>query len=216
MFSVHVFKKVKEVQTLYRILRIHFVFSGCAFPSFLISSAIVKGDLEIARYCQYFSKVIHLKLLSWTFSSGMFIVVDDAVSIVRLIKWKLEKEFGKGVGVTMIGDGKLAVETFKQLLLEGRHSVIDAILMDHHMPEMSGLDAITHIRNLEREHEIEYLVPIIGFSADISDEMNTMLLEGGANYLVAKPPEPGELEQLCAEIMKKKKEHTALNGTYDP
>eukprot|EP01032_Pedospumella_encystans_P015806 gene15806-18057_t len=109
----------------------------------------------------------------------MFIVVDDAVSIVRLIKWKLEKEFGKEVGVTMIGDGKQAVDTFKQLLLEGRHSVIDAILMDYHMPEMSGLDAITHIRNLEREHEIEHPVPIIGFSADISDEMNAMLLEGG-------------------------------------
>jgi len=146
----------------------------------------------------------------------MFIVVDDAVSIVRLIKWKLEKEFGKEVGVIMIGDGKQAVETFQQLLLEGRHSSIDAILMDYHMPEMSGLDAITHIRSLEREHEIVHPVCIIGFSADISDEMNTMLLKGGANYLVAKPPEPGELEQLCAEIMKKKKEQIALNGSYDP
>lgn len=142
----------------------------------------------------------------------MFIVVDDAVSIVRLIKWKLEKAFGKEIGVIMVGDGKQAVDTFNKLLSEGQHSLIDAILMDYHMPEMSGLDAITHIRSLEASQGIEHPVSIIGFSADISDEMNAMLLEGGANYLVTKPPEPGELEELCTEILRKRKEQLELNG----
>lgn len=135
----------------------------------------------------------------------MFIVADDCISIVRLIKWKLEAAFGKEMGVIMAADGKEAVAAFENLLKEGRHSDIDAVLMDYHMPKMCGLDAINLIRALESEHVVEQPVSIIGFSADVSDEMNDMFMQGGANFLIEKPPEPGVLEEMCRDIIDKRK-----------
>ena len=141
----------------------------------------------------------------------MFIVADDCISIVRLIKWKLEAAFGKEIGVVVAADGKEAVAAFEKLVKENRQSEIDAVLMDYHMPNMSGLDAISLIRALELEYGVEHPVSIIGFSADVSDEMNDMFMQGGANYLIEKPPEPGALEELCQDIINKRK----LQGKSD-
>ncbi len=132
----------------------------------------------------------------------MFIVADDCVSILRLMKWKLQLAFGKEQEVLIVLNGVEVVETFTKLLQEGRQPSIDAILMDYHMPEMSGHDAIVKIRELEVQGQVKNPVPIIGFSADISTEMNELLLSGGADFLISKPPEPGALEELCTQIMK--------------
>jgi CheY-like chemotaxis protein len=76
--------------------------------------------------------------------------------------------------------------------------------MDYHMPKRSGLEAIVAIRELEKVKSVEHPVGIIAFSADISDEMTDMLLGGGANYMLPKPPDPGDLEDLCRELREQK------------
>jgi CheY-like chemotaxis protein len=138
----------------------------------------------------------------------VYIIADDAVPILRLMQWKLRVAFGKDTDIRLAEDGDVAVEVFLQLQQEGRQEDIVAILMDYHMPKRSGLEAITAIRNLERVYRVEYPVGIIAFSADISDEMTDLMLSGGANYMLPKPPDPGDLEKLCRELRELKRLRT--------
>jgi signal transduction histidine kinase/CheY-like chemotaxis protein len=56
----------------------------------------------------------------------------------------------------------------------------DVILMDHHMPVMSGLEATKAIKRLED-------IPIIGVTADVGQEVHRTLLDAGMNSIVTKP-----------------------------
>lgn len=140
--------------------------------------------------------------------ADVYIIADDAVPILRLMQWKLRVAFGKDTDVRLADDGDAAVEVFENLLHEGRQKDIVAILMDYHMPKRSGLEAIIAIRELEKAQGVDHPVGIIAFSADISDEMTDMMLSGGANYMLPKPPDPGDLEDLCRELSEQKKRRT--------
>jgi CheY-like chemotaxis protein len=61
------------------------------------------------------------------------------------------------------------------------------------------------MREIEQRHQLPRAVDIIGFSADESDEMNQLMLDGGANRVVSKPPDPGELEKACEDIKEKRR-----------
>lgn len=134
----------------------------------------------------------------------IYIIVDDAVPILRLMKWRLQKAFGQDADIRQLDNGSKAIEEFRNIVSSGRHSDVVAVLMDYHMPECSGLDAIIAIRGIEKEHAITHPAGIIGFSADISEEMNEMMLGGGADIVLAKPPDPGALEDKCRELMERR------------
>lgn len=135
----------------------------------------------------------------------MFLIVDDCVSILRLIKWKLQVAFGNDTDVQFAMDGEEAINTYCSLLKNGKSETVDAIVMDHHMPKCSGMDAIKYIRLQEAESGAVSPVNIIGFSADISDEMIAAMLSAGANFVLPKPPEADELENLCRKILVSRK-----------
>ncbi|WP_299041098.1 response regulator [uncultured Tateyamaria sp.] len=66
------------------------------------------------------------------------------------------------------------------------------ILMDLHMPEMSGIDATQYIRSQEPPNT----VPIIAVTADVDYHDDTVIAKLGMNGFASKPVSPGQLMDL--------------------
>jgi signal transduction histidine kinase/ActR/RegA family two-component response regulator len=97
----------------------------------------------------------------------------------------LEKQ---GHTVTMVGDGRRAVEAF------GNGS-FDLILMDIHMPGMDGLEAAKRIRELEGS---AHRTPIIALTALAMAGDREVCLAAGMDGFVAKPI---RLNELWSEVI---------------
>ena len=82
-------------------------------------------------------------------------------------------------------NGREAVEVFKR-----EH--VDLILMDIHMPKMSGLEATQCIRTMEKDAGGGH-VPIIAMTAAVMKEEQDEYLKKGMDAIVAKPIDFGQL-----------------------
>ncbi|WP_299730801.1 response regulator [uncultured Tateyamaria sp.] len=94
-----------------------------------------------------------------------------------------------GVVVTLAKDGKEGCET-----LADDPDGYGLILMDLHMPGMSGIDATDHIRSLEMDPPRE--VPIIAVTADVNYHDDARVEKLGMNGYASKPVSPGNLLKL--------------------
>lgn len=89
----------------------------------------------------------------------------------------------EGATVTLVGDGKQAVEMFKKNDI----GTFDAILMDIMMPVMDGLTATKTIRALDRTDA--KTIPIIAMTANAFAEDAKRCMDAGMNAHLAKPLE---------------------------
>lgn len=110
------------------------------------------------------------------------------------INWEIVQmmltEFG--IELDWAEDGKICVEKFE----ESELGWYDAILMDLRMPVMTGFEAASAIRKLEREDAGK--IPIIAISADAFPEDIKRCLDCGMN---AHTPKPFDLEKVLALLM---------------
>ncbi|CAM1369818.1 Two-component system response regulator [Tenacibaculum litoreum] len=106
------------------------------------------------------------------------VIAEDNSVFLLLIKLKLEKE---GYELFVAEDGKKAIE-----LIETHQP--DLILTDIMMDYLSGLEVISHVRNV-----LKMDVPILVFSASGQEEMVTQAFNLGANDFMVKPLMPNEL-----------------------
>ena len=90
----------------------------------------------------------------------------------------------KGYGVTIVGDGRQAVD-------RATSASFDVILMDVQMPEMSGLEATSAIRQHERTTGRR--TPIVALTARAMAGDREQCLEAGMDAYVSKPLRPEEL-----------------------
>lgn len=79
----------------------------------------------------------------------------------------------------------------------GRQS-FDLILMDVHMPSLSGTDATRQIRQRERQQGAR--TPILGFTAAAMLEEQAQCLEVGMDDCVTKPLRAEELRKQVARF----------------
>ncbi len=100
-----------------------------------------------------------------------------------------------GHKVIVVGDGRSAVNE-----INARPDFHDLVLMDLHMPEMDGLDAIAAIRNSEDEHGRRQ-VPILALTADGQAEIEKAVRSVGGNGYVTKPVDPAHLIGLIEETV---------------
>ncbi|OQW74016.1 MAG: hypothetical protein BVN35_10950 [Proteobacteria bacterium ST_bin11] len=110
----------------------------------------------------------------------------------HLINQKVLKEFLElcGVKVDLAADGQEALA----LLAEHRY---DAVLMDIHMPVLSGLAATEQIRR----NPAYKALPIIALTAGVTQEEREKCLASGMNEFVVKPIQPQQLiDVLCEQI----------------
>jgi two-component system sensor histidine kinase RpfC len=116
------------------------------------------------------------------------LVAEDNPMNQRVIAMTLERA---GHRVVLADDGEAALEALDK-------QDFDIILMDMHMPRMSGIEAAKLIRMQELGGK---QVPIIGFTADATSEARDSLLAAGMNACLTKPIEPQRLLQAVLQMV---------------
>ena len=114
----------------------------------------------------------------------------------------MELELGNSVQVLTAEDGFEAIDVYKSLIKNGKQNLLRGVFMDYHMPKCSGLEAIQAIRKIEKNN-IPVLQPcyIVAFTADLNDQSQMVLLDAGANEVMAKPTPTRQLEDTCVRLM---------------
>lgn len=94
-----------------------------------------------------------------------------------------------GVDVTLARDGQEGYDT-----ISGDPESYGLVLMDLHMPGMSGIDATDCIRGMT--HNPPSGVPIIAVTADVNYHDDARVEQLGMNGYASKPVSPGHLLKL--------------------
>lgn len=105
-------------------------------------------------------------------SDKTILIAEDEDFCFTLLKYIFEHE---NIRILWARTGLEAVDLFKN------NDSIDLILMDIKMPRMSGIEALTKIR------EIRENIPVIAVTAYAMDNNRTECLDAGFNEYVTKP-----------------------------
>lgn len=98
--------------------------------------------------------------------------------------------------VTVVKNGRLALEALEK-------DSFDLVLMDTHMPVMSGFEAIKEIRG--NVNPIRRRTPIITISASVLEHEQQAAFQVGADEVIGKPFDPAELYQKILKICESEK-----------
>ncbi len=136
--------------------------------------------------------VLDSEMLSrYTIISGDILIVDDNQSNRDLFKKRLERD---GHNVNLASGGHEAIEFL-------RDQKVDLILLDIVMPEMSGIEVLTYLKNDPKLNSI----PVIMLSAlDDMDSIINCILLGAEDYLF-KPFNPVLLKARIAASLEKQR-----------
>ena len=137
-------------------------------------------------------------ILSDSSTDGQFIgkalMVEDE-PINRKVVVEILRKFGLEMGVAENGIEAL------QMIEENYYSLI---LMDIHMPEMSGFEVTKEIRALEKRSD-RGRATIIAMTADITETTRQHCLDVGMDDFLAKPIKPEILIERIAHWLGEKK-----------
>jgi CheY-like chemotaxis protein len=111
---------------------------------------------------------------------------DDVRQLRDLLNIVLSKE---GHTVECVADGLQALE--KVTATPGAY---DLVITDHHMPNMNGLDLVTHLRAMS------FPGKIIVFSSELSQSVNVAYQQLKVDYVLPKPVFPATLRALLATL----------------
>jgi len=132
-------------------------------------------------------------------SGSRILVVDDTEANLLLLEEILE-DIGYSEVVTL-SDPHRAVATCQAY-------DPDLLLLDLHMPGMSGLDVIAAVR----ERRSETYLPILMLTADISSEAKVRALSTGANDFLTKPFDRTEVELRIRNLLQIRHLHMTLQN----
>ena len=137
------------------------------------------------------------------FKKGIFFIVDDSATnrkmtmrLINIVCKKLDVD----VEIRDFPDGRVCMEEVMRMQKLGERPL--GILMDYHMPVMSGKEATERIRQLEIEKNIKK-IPIIGYSADVTERTRRDLLKAGMNGVIPKPISMDTLTNMFSDIIQK-------------
>ena len=120
-------------------------------------------------------------------STTHVLVADDEPHIGRIIKMKLEQGPFR---VTLAYDGREALDVLE------READIGLVLLDLMMPQLSGLDVLTHIRADARWRHL----PCIILTAAGQEQQHRQAMAAGASEFLTKPFSPKKLYARAAEL----------------
>ena len=147
--------------------------------------AIVRAELEVCLYdgqAESAEEAPQGDQIERSYE-GQVLLVED-VPFNQIIAMDFLEDLG--LEVECANNGLEAVEAFKQ----NRYGLI---LMDLHMPEMNGFDAVRHIRQYEQDHDVTPVTPIVAMTADALSETRQMVIDVGMNGYLSKPFDPEDL-----------------------
>jgi signal transduction histidine kinase/CheY-like chemotaxis protein len=140
-----------------------------------------RGGQSVPAECGDMNVVARTK-----FGLNVLVAEDNPVNV------EVAREYLSGLGctVTIAENGLAAVEAVKAC-------EFDVVLMDCQMPEMDGLTATRHIRQLEADRG-RRRVAIIAVTANAYAEDRTTCMEAGMDDYVSKPFSEEQLRHLIA------------------
>ncbi|MCL2633069.1 MAG: ATP-binding protein [Oscillospiraceae bacterium] len=132
----------------------------------------------------------------FTAPSARVLVVDDIDTNLKVMEGLLAPY---KMQVDIENSGKTAIEKAKQ-------THYDVIFMDHLMPDMDGVEAMSHIRKINDYYKNS---PVIALTANALSGMREMYIENGFSDFLAKPVEIPKLNNLLSEWVPHEKQQTA-------
>lgn len=116
---------------------------------------------------------------------GKILVAEDNTNNQLLIEIILNN---LGLDVTIVENGKIAFEKYKE-------NLYDLIFMDINMPIMDGIQTLKEIKKYEKEHQ-KIHIPIIALTANAIQTDKEKYIEDGMDGYLSKPIENIELVKL--------------------
>jgi CheY-like chemotaxis protein len=139
-------------------------------------------------------------LVRFTAPDVRVLIVDDIVTNLKVAQGFLA---AYRTQVDICDNGKSSISLIKA-------NRYDLVFMDHMMPGMDGIEAMTRIRALEGEYFKQ--VPIIALTANALSGMEEMFLSKGFNDYLAKPIEISKLNALMDKWVSPEKK-VKITGT---
>jgi signal transduction histidine kinase/CheY-like chemotaxis protein len=144
--------------------------------------------------------------ISFSIPQGRLLIVDDIPTNLKVADGLLAPY---NTTIDTCTSGREAIELVK-------YNNYDVVFMDHMMPEMDGIEAVSHIRAFENSTSREE-VPIIALTANVVVGMREMFLEKGFNDFLAKPIDVSKLDEILDKWMpEEKKQKTTVNDDQLP
>jgi two-component system, OmpR family, response regulator VicR len=119
------------------------------------------------------------------------LICEDDLMTLKALEHKLKNE---GYEIVTVLDGKQAIELLNDT------PVIDLLLTDLHMPMISGLELISHVRN-----EMKSNMPIVMLTRVGLEDTVLHAFELGADDYITKPFSPEELSLRIKRLLLKSK-----------
>ena len=134
-------------------------------------------------------------------SSLKILIVDDDLDIIEILKYNLKKS---GYSTKSANNGIEAIKKAKKFIPH-------IILMDVMMPEMSGIEACSEIKQIDELRE----TIIIFLSARNEDYTQISAYDAGADDYISKPVQPKILLKKISNIAKKIKSNKNMPIVLD-
>ncbi|MDR2706574.1 MAG: response regulator [Planctomycetaceae bacterium] len=142
------------------------------------------GSVGIGTFTQEGKKQVKIKFIA---PDVRVLAVDDIETNLTVLSGLLAPY---RMQLTLCTSGKDAVAMVK-------NKFFDFVLMDHMMPDMDGVEAVTQIRAIEGECYKN--LPIIALTANAVSGMREMFLKQGFNDFLPKPIEIPKLDELITK-----------------
>ncbi|MCL2284303.1 MAG: response regulator [Fibromonadales bacterium] len=132
-----------------------------------------------------------LKLVHSIMSLVNILIVDDLETNLYVAKGLLSPY---KLNIDTVCSGQEAIKKIEN------GKTYDIIFMDHMMPEMDGIEATKHIRDLG------YGLPIVALTANVISGMKEMFLSNGFNDFLPKPVDQAKLNAILEKWIPKEKQ----------
>jgi CheY-like chemotaxis protein len=137
------------------------------------------------------------------------LLVDDNSINLKMLGMFVNKCAIPAARSTSVVGGQEAIEAYKAF--KNQHNTtkgFDIILMDLSMPEVSGFDATSSIRQIEKDSDGDHRAYIVALTGLVSDKDRTAAFEAGVDDYVTKPAGLRNVRGII-EAWQKKKHNSA-------
>jgi two-component system, sensor histidine kinase and response regulator len=124
-----------------------------------------------------------------------------------------DEPINRELGIALLEQVGLAVDCAvdgEEAVTKARRQRYAAILMDVHLPKLSGLEATARIRQLPTGKD----VPIVAMTADAFDEDRRRCLAAGMDDFVSKPVDPDTLFRVLLRHLAGNRVHAEVDGPH--
>lgn len=134
---------------------------------------------------------------------GRILIVDDEPAVARTLQKLFERE-GYATPLVHTDPTRVAATV--------REEGVDIVLLDLHMPGMSGLEVLAE---LEADKDPEDLLPVLVLTGDVDPAIRRQALAAGAMDLLGKPMDAAEAQARVSNLLSARWLHQRVTEQRD-